>query len=215
VSTFASIAATTAPVAAAAAPTMPTAARAPAASEPPFRIHRYPSALIHPVMLADGRSVIVRPVLPQDAEAEQAFFGALSPASRRRRFHGVVNRLPDGALRAMTSIDYQRHVALVAEARCDDGAFGPTWLVADARYVVDDDGVAEFALAVADDWQGQGLGRAMLERLGRHARARGLRRLDGTVLSDNEPMRVLLGRLGAAVHPDPRDASVVHVRWTV
>jgi acetyltransferase len=183
--------------------------------EPTFRIHRYPSALIRAMTLADGRSVIVRPVLPQDAEAERAFFAALSPPSRRRRFHGVVNRLPDGALQAMTSIDYRRHVALVAEARCDDGAFGPTWLVADARYVLDDEGDAEFALAVADDWQGRGLGRAMLEQLGRHARAHGLRRLEGTVLADNLPMLALLERLGAAVRQDPRDASIVHARLSL
>jgi len=181
-------------------------------AEPTFRIHRYPSALIQPLTLADGRSVIVRPVLPQDAEAERAFFAALSPASRLRRFHGVVNRLPDGALEAMTSIDYQRHLALVAEARADDAALGSTWLVADARYVVDDAGSAEFALAVADDWQGRGLGRALLERLARHARARGVRRLDGTVLADNEPMLAMLHRLGARVRGDARDASIVHAR---
>lgn len=186
-------------------------------AEPPFRIHRYPSALIQPLTLADGRSVILRPVLPQDAEAIRGFFATLSPASRLRRFHGVVNRLPDGALEAMTSIDYQRHLALVAEVRTDDAADGPTGLVADARYVVDDDADdrAEFAIAVADDWQGLGLGRALLERLARHARARGLHRLDGAVLADNEPMLALLGRLGATLRTDPADASVVQAQLAV
>lgn len=196
------------------APDRPSAPPAPLA-EPPFRIHRYPSALIQPLTLADGRSAILRPVLPQDAEAVRAFFATLSPASRLRRFHGVINRLPDGALEAMTSIDYQRHLALVAEARTDDAAVGPTWLVADARYVVDDEGSAEFALAVADDWQGRGLGRALLERLARHARARGLRRLDGTVLADNGPMLALLARLGASLRADPGDRSVVQARLAV
>jgi acetyltransferase len=114
-----------------------------------------------------------------------------------------------GVLQAMTSVDYTSHVALVAEAHCDDGA---TRLVAEARYVVPADaaGEAKFALAVADDWQGRGLGRALLSRLARHARRRDLQRLQGTVLADNLPMIALLRRLGATIHDDPVDAAVVH-----
>lgn len=85
-----------------------------AAAEAPYRIHRYPSALIDRLTLADGRAVTVRPVLPQDADAEQAFTMSLSPVSRRQRFHGAVKLLPDWLLQEMTAIDYQRQVALVA-----------------------------------------------------------------------------------------------------
>lgn len=156
--------------------------------------------------LADGRSVQVRPVRPDDAAAEQSFVMALSPASRRRRFHGAMKQLPSSVLLAMTAIDFRHHVALVAEACCADGA---ARLVADARYVRDDAGEAEFAVAVADDWQGQGLGRTLLQRLGRHARLGGIGTLRGSVLADNVPMLALMRSLGAHLRDDPTDASIV------
>ncbi|MBI5720208.1 MAG: GNAT family N-acetyltransferase [Burkholderiales bacterium] len=160
------------------------------------------------LVLADGRSVQLRPVQPGDVAAEQAFVTALSPASRRRRFHGAMKQLPASVLQAMTSIDFRRHVALVAEAGCADGA---ARLVADARYVRDEHGGAEFALAVADDWQGLGLGRALLQRLGRHARLSGVRTLNGSVLADNAPMLALMRSLGAQLRDDPSDATLVQV----
>lgn len=180
-------------------------------AEPPYRIHRYPSTLIERVELSDGRAVIVRPVLPQDAEPLHAFVQSLSPASRRLRFHGGVRHLPEQALRAMTAVDYERHLALVAEPRCDDGPLTRTRLVAEARVVLDDEGRAEFAIAVADEWQGAGLGRALLSQLARHARSRGITRLEGSVLVDNVPMLALMRSLGAEPRADPDDASKVLV----
>ncbi|MES2960287.1 MAG: GNAT family N-acetyltransferase [Pseudomonadota bacterium] len=172
----------------------------------PYRIHRYPSMLIDRLTLSDARVVTVRPVLPQDVDAERSFVSDLSPHSRRLRFHGAVNALPDSLLQAMTAIDYQDHVALIAEAIDEDGAGR---LVADARYVVDDAGGAEFAIAVADDWQHIGLGSALLKRLGRHAHRQGLQHLEGAVLVSNGPMLALMRRWGAALRPDPDDSDVL------
>ena len=184
-----------------------SAVLAPSGAPAPYRIHRYPSMLIDRVTLADGRVVTLRPVLPQDADAEQAFVGGLSPHSRRLRFHGAVNRLPDSLLQAMTAIDYEHHLALIAEAIDDDD--GGVRLVGDARYVVDGAGGAEFAVAVADDWQHIGLGSAMLKRLGRHARRQGLKHLEGVVLRGHGPMLALMKRWGASLRPDPDDADVL------
>lgn len=156
--------------------------------------------------LADGRQVRVRPIHPSDAAAEQAFLATLSARSRLLRFHGAMKQLPPAVLQAMTALDFDDHVALVAEAAGDDGA---ARLVADARYVREGAGQAEFAVAVADDWQGLGLGRELLQRLGNHARSRGLGHLRGSVLSDNEPMLALMRSLGAHLRLDPDDASIV------
>lgn len=167
---------------------------------------RYPVALIDTLRLADGRSVVLRPVLPHDAAAEGEFVSRLSPQSRRLRFHGAVNRLPEAALDALTRVDQQRHVALIAQALGDEGK---PRIVADARYVHDhsDDGhdsrCAEFAIAVADTWQGVGLGRTLMQRLARHARSQGLTHLHGSVLADNAPMLTLMRQLGATIEPDP------------
>lgn len=175
----------------------------------PYRIFHYPSQLIDRLRLKDGRVVTVRPVLPQDVEAERGLHEAMSPHSRRMRFHGAVNKLPAAILQAMTSVDHSRHVALVAEVGCHDGA---TRLVADARYVRGEGEAAEFAIAVADDWQGVGLGRALLKSLARHARQQGVRQLDGTVLADNAPMLAMLTGLGFEMRRDRHDSSVVNAR---
>jgi len=172
----------------------------------PYRIHRYPSLLIDRITLADGRTVTLRPVLPQDADAERTFIGALSPQSRRRRFHGAINQLPGHVLEAMTAIDYRQQLALVAEAADDDGE---ARLVADARYVVTEPGHADFAIAVADDWQHVGLGRTLLRRLARQACRQGIGHLQGTVLASNGPMLSLMRGWGASLRADPEDTDML------
>ncbi len=178
-------------------------AASPALAAPP----RLPLSLIRPLQLADGRRVLVRPVLPQDDDAEQAFVMALSPASRYRRFHVGMRALPAAVLAQFTRIDHLSHVALVAHAEADDDE--PA-LVADARYVRSADAEeAEFAVAVADDWQRQGLGRQMLALLARHAARHGVRRLHGDVLADNAPMLRMLAALGCEVRPRSDEAGVM------
>ncbi len=99
------------------------------------------------VTVADGRSLRVRRVGPQDAGAEQAFVAGLSPIARFRRFHFGLNELPAALLRSFVSADQQTHVALVAET-VDDRR-----IVAGARYVLDGaNRTGEFAIAVSDDW---------------------------------------------------------------
>lgn len=155
--------------------------------------------------LHDGRSVRIRPVHAGDAEAEGRFVEALSPATRRLRFHGALNRLPPALLRAMTAVDPCVQTVLVAEA--------DALLVADARYVLDDDHphAAEFAIAVADAWQGGGLGRALMARLADHARERGLRLLFGEVLDHNHRMLGLMESLGARLRPQRGGIGLVRV----
>lgn len=156
--------------------------------------------------LHDGRRVLLRPVHHSDAAALALFFAALSPRARLLRFHGAVNRLPDLVLQSMTTQVPARHIALVALGTTDDGV---QQLLAEARYAISDDGEAEFAVAVADAWQRQGLGRALVQRLAVHARASGLRRLHGSVLPGNEPMLQLMAGLGAGLH---NDGAVVEAR---
>ncbi|MBH9576467.1 GNAT family N-acetyltransferase [Inhella proteolytica] len=149
--------------------------------------------------LAGGRRLQLRAVRAADSPALQAFFTALSVDSRHQRFHAGVSQIGPGLLRRMVEVDPQRHVALVAETP------GAAELVADARYVHGADGTAEFAIAVADAWQGLGLARALMARLGRLARAQGLRQLYGDVLPGNRRMLAVMRGLGAELHPHPED----------
>jgi acetyltransferase len=135
----------------------------------------------------------------------------LSPSSRYRRFHFGMRHLPEQLLREMTEIDQWQHVALVARPDTADDT-----IVADARYVrTADTDEAEFAVMVADAWQGAGLGRELLQRLGRHARASGVRILYGDVLWGNEPMIGLVRALGGGLARHPTDATLVRAEFQV
>ena len=186
------------------------AAREPAGLAPAPRPARFPSALIDRIALPDGRVVVVRPVLAFDGDAAQSFVRSLSPASRLRRFHFGLRELPPALLRAMTEVDHERHVAIVAESIVDPR--GPMW-VADARYVRSDAeaGSAEFGIAVADAWQGAGLGTALLRRLCEHAAREGVQRLVGDVMADNRGMLTLAARLGARTERSPEGPGVLRV----
>jgi acetyltransferase len=193
-------------------------ARDPLAAGLPTRysIARYPTVLIDRLPLADGRIVTIRPVLPQDAELAQRFVAGLSLETRYRRFQMGVGSLPPRLLRHLTEIDYAAHLALLAGVVDESG---DEIQVADARYVVDADaepapspdgeGDADFALVVADGWQGVGLGSELMRRMARAARSRGLARLHGEVLSTNTPMLDLLRRFGARLRTRPGEARMV------
>ena len=74
---------------------------------------------------------------------------------------------------------------------------------------------AEFAIAIADGWQGAGLGRALLARLLAHARKRGVRRLFGDVLWSNPAMLALARSMGAQLTRTPGDATSVRVAFAL
>jgi acetyltransferase len=152
-------------------------------------IHPYPAELEQALELEDGSAIDVRPMRPEDSERERAFFAALSEQSRYQRFMQHIAALPPSLLARFTQLDYDRELALVA---LHDGRF-----VAVGRYAPNPDGeTAEFALVVADAWQGKGLGRALLERLCIAARAAGYRALYGEILGANHAMLDLAARLG-------------------
>ncbi|HEX6116831.1 MAG TPA: GNAT family N-acetyltransferase [Solirubrobacterales bacterium] len=140
----------------------------------------------------DGARLTVRPIAPHDAEALRAAFGHLSAETRYRRFLGPVKRLTEANVEYLTQLDHRNHEALVAVD--DEGA-----IVGVARYIRLEDraGVAEVAVTVADDWQGRGVGTALLSRLAARARAAGIEAFIGICLTDNEDMIQLLRELGS------------------
>jgi acetyltransferase len=129
--------------------------------------------------------VALRQIRPDDAPALQAFVRALSPASRRLRFHMALNELTDAGLRALTRVDQRAHVAIVLTTT----ERGTERIVGEARYFVSrDKETAEFAIAVADEFRGLGLAQRLMAALVNAARAAGLRWLVGEVLAGNARM---------------------------
>ena len=168
-------------------------------------IHPYPVELEGAIRLRDGREVRVRPIRPEDAGREQRFFDRLSERSRFQRFMNYLKELPPRMLARFTQLDYDRELALVALWQDEFVAVG--------RYAPNLDGAtAEFALTVADDWQGKGLGHAMLERLCEAARAAGYDALVGNILEANHDMLALAAHLGF-VEQARTGSEVTVTRW--
>jgi acetyltransferase len=160
------------------------------------QIHHCPAELIH-VACARHEGVTIRPMLPRDGDALQAFFRSLSDVSRRNRLLGPCRELPTKVLRQLTSLDSEAHFALVATTPTD----GADILVAEARYAIVEPAVAEVAIAVADAWQGRGLGRALLLRLLCRAADKGVQRIFGEALPTNKAVQRLARSFGLAVLP--------------
>jgi acetyltransferase len=148
-----------------------------------------------------GASFTLRPVLPRDLHPLGEMFGRLSRSTSYNRFHGTMS-VPPALLHALTHVDQQQHLALVVTTMQG----GNEIIVAEARYVVDEDGVdAEFAIVVEDCWQRLGIATRVLKALIAAARTREVPRLYGSVLSDNVAMLGLMKRCGFACASDPSD----------
>jgi acetyltransferase len=86
---------------------------------------------------------------------------------------------------------------------------GAETLIGVARYVRDNaDPSAEFALVVADSWQGRGIGGRLLAKLAEVARRRGLERLHGEILAINRPMLGLVRKLGFTLARHEHDPTL-------
>ena len=171
-------------------------------------IHPYPTDLVSHWQLADGQDIIIRPIRPEDAEIEQAFVHDLSAESRYFRFMHTVQDLTPEMLVRFTQIDYHREMALIAVI-IDNGREKEIGVT---RFAINPDGEScEFALVVADNMGGKGLGRKLTSALMDAARAKGLKRMEGEVLSNNERMLRLMRRLGFTIANDPEDGTIKQV----
>ncbi|MDQ2963864.1 MAG: GNAT family N-acetyltransferase [Pseudomonadota bacterium] len=165
-------------------------------------IHPYPVELETTVTLRDGSRLRVRPIRPEDAAAERAFVAGLSDESRFFRFMYHLRELTPGMLARFTQVDYDRDLALVALG----GKPGAEKIVGVARYAANPDREsAEFAVVVADAWQGRGLGSALMHELIASAKRRGFRRLVGAILGINASMQKLVRTLGFRLRTDADD----------
>ena len=154
--------------------------------------------------LRDGTQVVIRPIRPEDAEREQGFVRGLSAESRYFRFMSTLRELSPEMLNRFTHPNPAREIALVAHTNEPGGSrqIGVARCVTDAKR-----DRAEFAVVVADAFQGKGLGSLLMRELIDRARSAGVRQIEGLVLASNHPMLELMSALGfeiEATTDDPR-----------
>jgi GNAT superfamily N-acetyltransferase len=139
-----------------------------------------------------GKTLLIRPISNEDKQLLREGFERLSERSRYQRFLSPQERLSDRELRYLTEVDHHDHEALVAIDRGTNQGVGV------ARYVRSktDPTVAELAVAVVDERQGQGVGGRLAAALADRARVVGITSFTALVFADNELMLKLLRDLG-------------------
>ena len=137
----------------------------------------------------------------------------LSPQSRYQRFQGGLNELAPELLTRLMDVDYRRRMAFAAVVF----EHGYRRMIGEARYApaLGGSGAAEFALAVSDRWQGQGLGAILFEKLLRHAERSGITRIHGDVLHNNAGMLRLARQFGFVPRRHPDGAWLTRVERTL
>jgi len=153
------------------------------------------------VRLRSGKAVAVRFVEPDDAEALQGYFRALSVHSRYNRFLGAMSELPPTELEHFIHVGERDRFSVVAIMVID----GAETIVGEARYGFEADTASfEFGVSVDDRWQGLGIGSALLRNLECRAAAFGAARVFGDTLRSNDVMIGLARKSGFNFirHPD-------------
>jgi acetyltransferase len=164
--------------------------------------------LVSQWQLADGTDIAIRPIRPEDAELVQRFVHDLSEESKYFRFMNSMQELTETMLVRFTQIDYSREMALIAVAEEQ----GREVELGVARYATNPDGdTCEFALVIADNMQGKGLGQKLMVALMEAARDMGLSVIEGEVLSNNHKMLKLMSRLGFASKVSAEDQGIMKV----
>jgi acetyltransferase len=172
-------------------------------------IRPYPKELEESVALGDGRTLLLRPILPEDEPALQESFSRLTPEEIRLRFFVPVKTLDHVTAARFTQIDYDREMALVLT---EPGVAGRTPIYGVVRLIADPDNErAEYAIVVNHDMTGMGLGILLMRRILDYADSRGVREVYGDVLRENRTMLKLCEVLGFTQSRVPDEPEIVRV----
>ena len=126
--------------------------------------------------LRSGKSLTVRFVEPDEADALQGYFRSLSVRSRYNRFLGAMSELPQTQLDHFIHVGEGDRFSVIAVMMID----GIETIVGEARYAFHADTASfEFGLSIDDRWQGQGVGSALLGNLQCRAAALSAKHLFG------------------------------------
>jgi acetyltransferase len=153
-------------------------------------------------------SMTIRPIQPEDLDLEADFIRGLSPQSLYNRIFTTRPNLSRESLERLTRIDFSRDMAIIATVTID----GTETQIGVARYVrLPDDRRCEFAIAVADQWQGCGVGKRLLGELIGIAKQAGIDAMIGDVLATNTAMLAMVRKAGMAIEPHPDGATLRRV----
>jgi acyl-CoA hydrolase len=167
----------------------------------------YPAQYEETVKLRDDVEVFIRPIRPDDEPLMREMFYDFSEQTKYLRYHAAIKSMPHNKLQVFCTVDYQTEMALIALV----GKPGEEQVVGVARYMTDaEQGSAEVAFAVRDDWQRRGLGTYFFKRLVQIATEKGIQVFHAYVLVENSGMLKIFHRSGLVVE-SVNEGDVVRV----
>jgi len=171
---------------------------------PHLIITPYPTKYTTRWQLSDGTEVVLRAIRPEDEPAEHEMLSSLSEETLRTRFFSVFRNISHEWLILFCNIDYDRHMAIVAEMEEN----GKKSMIGVARLIMNQDMTSgEVAILVHDKFQGKHLGSKFVEMLISIARERGLEEVRADVLTENDRMLKVFKQLGFSTHWVPGGTS--------
>ena len=156
-------------------------------------ISPYPTECETHWVLKNGTPVLIRPVRPEDEPMVQELITGLSSQTIYFRFFHQIKSMPHEQLARLCQVDYDREIALVAieQPPGRERILGMCHL-----YTHLGREEAEFAVVIGDPWQKEGLGRKLVSIGMDIARQKGIKKVVGVVLPENEGMLSLAQKLG-------------------
>ena len=178
---------------------------------------RYPHLVITPYptrytatwTLPDGAEVLLRPIRPEDEPLLHEMATTVSVETIRTRFFSSVKDMSHEWLILFCNIDYDRHVAIVAEIIENR----KRKIIGVGRLVMEPDlRSGEFAILTHDQYQHKGLGYKLVGMLIEIGREKGLEEIVGQVLTENEKMLKLARKLGFTSRWGPDGVSKITLK---
>ena len=166
-------------------------------------IRPYPVEYIQQVTLANGTSVTLRPIRPEDEPAWLQLVANCSSESLHARFQYLFKEATHEMAIRFCVTDYDRELAMVAELPSTGELIAVGRLVADV-----DHETAEFALLVTDAWQGQGIGVCVTGRCLKVAEQWGIRRVEAVAALSNSRMIAIFEQCGFEVEYDAAEGMM-------
>jgi len=172
----------------------------------------YPNQYESDWLMEDGTPVLLRPMKPEDESLVIEFLSYCSEDALFFRYFQHIKKWTHEMLIRFTQNDYDRELGLMAIGQPP----GPEVMLGVSRLVMAvDRSTAEFAVIVADPWQGKGLGEKLIERVIEIARENEVKMLWGDVLAANLPMLSLVKKLGFTVGDAQEGVRHVEMPLTV
>ncbi len=166
----------------------------------------YPIEWEHTHELKDGKTVLIRPIRPEDQGKLKSFFGKVSDEDLRLRFFAPVKEFSHTFLARLVQLDYARAMAFTAIEPETGDILGVVRLHANPDHTE-----GEYAVMVQSGLKGIGLGWVLMKLIIRYAKVDGIETVKGEVLRENTTMLDMCRSLGFRVKRSPDDDALADV----